>query len=57
MLTLEQVRALLADRRLDLVAQATKLHRSTLARIRKGHTKRVTPATLKLLSDYLVPRA
>lgn len=56
MLTLEQVRALLVDRRLASVAEATKLHRSTLSRIRAGRTAKVTPATLKLLSDYLVAR-
>lgn len=57
MLTLEQVRALLADRRLDKVSEATGLHRSTLARIRDGLTPKVNATTLKLLSDYLVPQA
>lgn len=53
MLTLDQIKVLLADRRLDIVAKATNVHRNTLAAIRDGRNENPTYAILIRLSDYL----
>jgi predicted transcriptional regulator len=52
MLTTEEIRKLLADRRLDIVAKATGISPLTVARIRdgKGDPK---ASTLEALSRYL----
>ena len=52
MLTTEEIRKLLGDRRLDIVAKATSLSPLTIARIRdgKGDPK---GTTLEKLSAYL----
>jgi hypothetical protein len=53
MLTLDKIRALLADRRLDIVSEATGVHRNTLASIRAGRTENPSYDTIRKLSDYL----
>jgi predicted transcriptional regulator len=55
MLTTEEIRKLLADRRLDIVAKATGISPLTVARIRdgKGDPK---ASTLEALSAYLEAR-
>jgi predicted transcriptional regulator len=55
MLTTEEIRKLLADRRLDIVAKATGISPLTVARIRdgKGDPK---ASTLEALSNYLEAR-
>ena len=52
MLTLNEIKRLLADRRLDIVSSATGVHRNTLAAIRDGKNENPTLRTLQGLSDY-----
>lgn len=51
-LTLNDIKRLLADRRLDIVSNATGVHRNTLAAIRDGKNDNPTFKTLQSLSDY-----
>lgn len=53
MMTLEQVRAALFDRRLKTVAEQTGLSYDTIWRVRAGEDKRVSYDVVKRLSDYL----
>lgn len=53
MLTLEEVRELLQDRRIDVVAEATGLHYSTVQEVRAGKSDKPSYQTIKILSDYL----
>jgi hypothetical protein len=53
MLTLDQIKLALKDRRLDAVSEATKLHVNTIANIRDGRTETPTYYVLSRLSDYL----
>lgn len=53
MLYLEQIRAMLADRRLSLVAEATGLHYNTVQAIRDDPDANPTYKAVKALSDYL----
>lgn len=50
---LDEIRAALADRRLDKVAEATGIHRNTLGAIRSGRNANPSWRTLKTLADYL----
>ena len=52
MMTLEEVREQLLDRRIDMVADATGLHYSTVYDVRSGKNKNPTYSTIKALSDY-----
>lgn len=52
MLTLGQIVALLADRKLDVVAAKSGVHRNTLAAIRDGRNANPTLRTIEALSDY-----
>ena len=54
MLTLSQIVALLADRKLDVVALQTGVHRNTLAAIRDGRNANPTLRTIEALSDYFL---
>lgn len=54
MLTLEQVRERLADRKLTVVAEKTGLHYQTVLRVRKGQFKDISYNVIKSLSDYLL---
>ncbi len=56
MLTLEEIKAKLADRRLDAVAKATGLHVNSVARIRDGKNTDPKHSTLAALSAYLEAR-
>lgn len=53
MLDLDEIKRLLADRRLDVVAEATNLHRNTIARIRDGKQENPKYFVLRKLSEYL----
>jgi transcriptional regulator with XRE-family HTH domain len=53
MLTLEEIKERLADRRLDIVAEATGLHVNSIARIRSGANANPKHSTLVALSNYL----
>ena len=53
MLTLNETRRLLMDRRLQVVAQATGIHYNTLKKIRDDDQANPTYVVIKLLSDYL----
>lgn len=52
MLDLEQVQAMLKDRRIDVVAQKTGLGYTTVWEIRAGVQTSPRYKTLKALSDY-----
>lgn len=56
MLTLEDIRKRLEDRRWTLVAEATKLHYNTVRNIATGDNKNPTYEVLKALSDYFMQR-
>ena len=56
MLTLEEVREALLDRRIDMVAEATGLHYSTVREIRTNIQKNPSYKAIKALSDYLEGR-
>lgn len=53
MMTLDKIMSALKDRRLDVVSDATGVHRNTLSAIRSGTVKNPSYATVKALSDYL----
>jgi DNA-binding phage protein len=53
LLSLEQIKKALEDRRLRVVARETGLHYQTLYRIVNDETKDPVLSTVKLLSDYL----
>ena len=53
MMYLEQIREMLADRRLSLVAEATGLHYNTVRAIRDDPEANPTYKAVKALSDYL----
>lgn len=57
MMTLEQVRQGLQDRKLRAVAQATGLAYDTVWRVATGRMERVSYDTVKALSDYLEGKA
>lgn len=52
MLTLDKIRHKLADRRLDVVAGVTGIHRNTLGGIRAGRISNPSYDTVRRLSDY-----
>ena len=53
MLTLEEIRKRLEDRRLNMVAEATGLHYNTVRNIAVGENTNPTYEVFKALSDYL----
>lgn len=55
MLTIDKIKLLLADRRLDVVSKRTGLHRNTLSAIRDGRHENPTYETIRKLSEYLAP--
>ena len=56
MLTFQQIRERLQDRRLDAVAEATGLHPNSIARIRDGKNLNPKHSTVAALSAYLEAR-
>lgn len=56
MLTLDQIRAALRDRRLSKVAEATGLHYNTIREVRDNPNANPTYKVIKVLSDYLEGR-
>jgi hypothetical protein len=57
MLDLEQIREMLADRRIDIVASETNLGYTTVREVRSGTQDNPTYKTVKALSDYLEGKA
>ena len=57
MLKLEQVQAMLADRKPTAVARATGLSYDTVWRVQNGNMKAVSYDVVKRLSDYLEKNA
>ena len=53
MMTLEQIKAALRDRRISMVARATDLHVNTVIEVRDSPDANPTYRVLKALSDYL----
>jgi len=53
MLTIEQIRLALRDRRISMVAAATGLHYNTVRFIRDSRIVNPSYKVLKALSDYL----
>lgn len=53
MLTLQEIKLALTDRRLDVVSRATGINRATISRIRNNDDANPTYFVLKALSDYL----
>jgi hypothetical protein len=53
LLSLEQIRSALADRKISAVATATGLHANTLHQLKKGLNLNPSLRTLTILSDYL----
>jgi hypothetical protein len=56
MLTLEQIRHALQDRRIDIVSEATGLNYGTVRKIREGTNTNPGWKTLQALSNYLEGR-
>lgn len=52
-MTLEQIRSALADRKIAVVARATKIHPNTIRSILKDIEANPTHRVVKALSDYL----
>lgn len=53
-LTIDEIRAKLQDRRLEVVAIATELHYNTLRQIRDSKQNNVKYETLEKLSNYFL---
>ena len=53
MLTLDQIKRKLEDRRIDVVSMRTGINRNTIARIKSGQHENPTYYILNKLSDYL----
>ena len=53
MMTLDQIKAALADRRISMVAAGTGLHVNTVIEVRDSPKANPTYRVLKALSDYL----
>lgn len=54
MMTLEQIRTALADRRMNAVSEATGLHYNTVRDVIMNTDSNPTYRVVKLLNDYLV---
>lgn len=52
-MTLDQIRLALADRKVSMVARATKVHPNTIRTILKDPEANPTHRVIKALSDYL----
>ena len=52
-MTPEQIRDALQDRRIDAVADATGIHRNTIAHLRSGKTTNPSWETMRRLTEYL----
>lgn len=53
MMTLEQIKEGLADRRVSMVSAGTGVHVSTIIEVRDSPTANPTYRVMKALSDYL----
>jgi len=52
MLTIEEIRNLLLDRRLAMVADSTGIHYATIQAIKSGRVTNPSYETVKALSEY-----
>jgi len=52
MLTIEEIRNMLLDRRLAMVADATGIHYATIQAIKSGRVTNPSYETVKALSEY-----
>lgn len=57
MLQLEQIKRALWDRRIDVIARETGIHRNTIAAIRSGRVTNPRYETMRKLSAYIQERA
>lgn len=57
MLTIEEIREKLLDRRLQMLADATGIHYATIQAIRNGRVTNPSYETIKALSDYFEGKA
>lgn len=57
MMTLDEIKAALADRVTETVADATKIHRNTIAGIKSGKNQNPTYFVIRKLSEYLSGKA
>lgn len=57
MMTLDQIQAALADRKLTIVAEATGMAYDTVRRVARNKAPSVSYEVVKKLSDYLEARA
>jgi len=53
MLTLDQIKAALEDRKLSTVAKKSGVSRQTIWRIMSGKSQKISYESVKSLSDYL----
>lgn len=53
MLSIEEIRSKLKDRKVTVVSQATGIHKNTIYKIRRGQVTNPELETVKTLSDYL----
>mgnify|MGYP003633350155 CR=1 FL=1 len=53
MLSLDQIKSALADRKITAVSAATGLHANTIRAIRRGLNDNPSLKTMRVLSDYL----
>jgi hypothetical protein len=56
LLSLEEIRSLLQDKKLYVIANATGLSYPTLKKLADGKSGNYTYGTLKSVSDYLRPK-
>lgn len=52
MMTIEEIKQQLSDRRVDVVSQATGVHYNTVYKIKTGKNINPTYNVIKALSDY-----
>lgn len=57
MMTIEQIKTALKDRRIPMVSEATGLHHNTIALIRDGETKNPSHRVVELLAKYFEEEA
>lgn len=53
MMTIEEIRHKLLDRRLQMVSDSTGIHYATIQAIRNGRVTNPSYETVRLLSEYL----
>ena len=54
MMTIEQIRDLLADRKLNIIAEKTGIHYNTVRNIANGDGEGASYRTIRVLSDFFM---